>query len=235
MAAVIREVEVNINNKNDPSGHALQASLEASWKKTTWIMGQHEALPTNSLLAKDAANYPISGIRNITNPQQSLSFTPGMHISYELGHIMEKAIKTCARYGFILIDTNDELTARIVQEFMAENPMLKELGNNSIKGRSNMDAALGLGNQAYENYTRVGHTYTLIQCAVSIAWGQVPEEAKMRSSPEAANSKLSKILSNTRYWKDLNLFPKKSHPSAKLPMLLMQLKKCTMIMHWPAS
>jgi hypothetical protein len=33
MAAVIREVEVNINNNTDPSGHALRASLEASWKK----------------------------------------------------------------------------------------------------------------------------------------------------------------------------------------------------------
>jgi hypothetical protein len=32
--------------------------------------------------------------------------------------------------------------------------MLKELGNNSIKGRSNMDAVLGLGNQAYENKIR---------------------------------------------------------------------------------
>ena len=30
MAAVIREVEVNINNNTDPSGHALRASLEAS-------------------------------------------------------------------------------------------------------------------------------------------------------------------------------------------------------------
>jgi hypothetical protein len=51
-------------------------------KKTAWIMGQHEELPTNSLLAKDVANHPISGIRNLTNLQQTLSFTPGMHISY---------------------------------------------------------------------------------------------------------------------------------------------------------
>jgi hypothetical protein len=113
--------------------------------------------------------------------------------------------------------------------------MLKELGNNSIKGRSNIDAALGLGNQANENHTRVGCTYTLIQGAVSIAWGQVPEEEKMRSSPKAANSKLSEILSNTGYWKELIYSQKKSHPSAKLHMLPTQLKKCTMIMHWPAS
>jgi hypothetical protein len=77
-------------------------------------MGKNEALPTHSPLAKDAANYPISGIRNLTNLQQSLSFTPGMHILNEHGHIMEKAIKTCARYCSILIDTNDELTSRIV-------------------------------------------------------------------------------------------------------------------------
>jgi hypothetical protein len=38
---------------------------------------------------------------------------------------MEKAVKICARYGFILIDTNDELTARIVQEFIAGNATLK--------------------------------------------------------------------------------------------------------------
>jgi hypothetical protein len=73
-----------------------------------------------------------------------------------------------------------------------------------------------------------------MQGTISIAWGQVLEEAKLRSSPETANSKLSKILSNARYWKGLNLFPKKSHPSAKLSMRPMQSKKCTTITHWPA-
>jgi hypothetical protein len=77
--------------------------------------------------------------------------------------------------------------------------MLKELGNNSIKRRSNMDAVLRLGYQAHENYTRIGHTYTLIQCAITIAWGQVPEEAKLRSSPETSKRNLSKIHSNTTY------------------------------------
>jgi hypothetical protein len=66
-------------------------------------MGQHEVLPTNSLLAKDAANYPISGIRNITNLQQSFSFTPDMHISYEHGHVMEKAIKHVQDMAFSLL------------------------------------------------------------------------------------------------------------------------------------
>jgi hypothetical protein len=70
-----------------------------------------------------------------------------------------------------------------MQEFIAENSTLKDLGNNSITGRSNMDAVLGFGNQASENYTHVGHIYIFIQCAVYIAWGQVPEEAKTRSSP----------------------------------------------------
>ncbi len=45
MAAVIREVEVNINNNNDPSGHALRASLEASWKKTVCPMKHYQKAP----------------------------------------------------------------------------------------------------------------------------------------------------------------------------------------------
>jgi len=190
--------------------------FELAWKpvekKTVWIMGQHEALPEGSSIARNAANYSISGIRNITDLQQSLTFTPGMHISYKHGHVMEKAVKICARYGFILIDTNDELTARIVQEFIAGNATLKELGNSNIKGRSNMDAALGSGNQAYEDYTLTGHIHILIQCAVSIAWEQVPSAAKMTSSPTTANYKLTEILSTTKYWKDLNLFPKQLSP-----------------------
>jgi hypothetical protein len=79
-------------------------------------------------------NYPISVIRNITNLQQSLSFTPGMHISYEHGHIMEKAIKTCASYGFIHIDTNDELTSRILQaRIHCRKPNAKRIGQQQYK------------------------------------------------------------------------------------------------------
>jgi hypothetical protein len=47
----------------------------------------------------------------------------------------------------------------------------------------------------------------------------------MRSSPEAANSKLSKILSNTRYWKDLNLFPKKISPKRQATYAANAIKK----------
>jgi hypothetical protein len=188
-------------------------------------MGQHEALPEGSSIARDAANYSISSIRNITDLQSSLTFTPGMHTSYEHGHVMEKAVKICARYGFILIDTNDELTARIMQEFIAGNATLKDLGNSNIKGRSNMDAALGSGNQAYEDYTLTGYIHILIQCAVSIAWEQVPSAAKMTSSPQTANNKLTEILSTTKYWKDINLFPKKLSPKRQATFAANAIKK----------
>jgi hypothetical protein len=143
---------------------------------------------------------------------------------------MEKAVKICARYGFILIDTNDELTARIVQEFLAGNATLKDLGNCNIKGRSYMNAALGPGNQVFEDYTLTGHIHILIQCAVSIARDQVPLAAEMRSSPKSANNKLTEILSTTRYWKDLNLFPKKLSPKCQATYAANAIKEYTMIM-----
>lgn len=70
-------------------------------------------------------------------------------VTYHHPLIMEKAINTISRFGFLLKDTNKQLVLQWIDELMRNSKQGHSLGSENMQGRCHKNAILGEGYQTF--------------------------------------------------------------------------------------
>jgi hypothetical protein len=161
IGALLRDIEVEISNPDSMAAHALHASIEATIKKETWKLNCLSQLPSQSVAAENASNTHISG-RKLQVFTTDLNEPVTCSIMYDHTHIMEKAIITLSKLGFMLRNLDYEFESRFTDELLLFDKQAKVLGCSKTVSRAKLGPVIGLGNSHLTKYSMAGRVSLLI-------------------------------------------------------------------------
>ena len=202
VGALLRDVEVYISNADSLPAHALINSIEEATKLQLWFLHKELKLPPNSAAASRAASIAVSGkkILSYYTDWESPSFTT---ISYDHTHLMEKAIGTTCKLGFMLRDLNNEFISRFADELLLQDRHALPLGSPFIKTRAKLGAHIGDGNKNFSKYSMLGRVTLLLQVLFEEVISAVSIEDTV-----SKNAEILRVLANRDTYRQYKLFPK---------------------------
>jgi len=139
VGALLRDLEVYISNNDSLPAHALISSLEAATNKHLWHLHHDARIPADTETAAKISQINISG-KKIMSYLNDWAEPSSVLTSHDHSHIMEKAIETTSRLGFMLRDLNLEFCARFADELLLQDKHAKPIGSPLITTRAKLGA-----------------------------------------------------------------------------------------------
>jgi hypothetical protein len=201
LGALIRDIEVYINNPGTAPSHALCSSIEEATKQHLWCLYQENKLPNIPILLNQIQQFQISP-RKVLTYETTFDSPTEEEINYLHTHTMDRAIKTTSLLGFMLRDLNSEFCSRFVDELVIGDSTTRAIGNPHIKNRAKLGACIGPGNGNFIKYSLTGRISILIRILI--------EEAKkniFQRDVSTRNKIIEDRISRPAFYNEINAFP----------------------------
>lgn len=205
VGALIRDLEVFISNKNSLPAHALVSSLEEATTKHLWLLHRASKIPAGTEAAAQIAQVTISGkktLHYVTDWEKPSCTT----IAHDHTHIMERAIETTSKLGFMLRDLEYEFCSRFADELLLQDRNAKAIGSPLITSRAKLGAFIGEGNKNFFQYSALGHVYLLLRILFAEIINKV-RAADATLSEDQINTAVIQQLSRRDTYDNYKLFP----------------------------
>jgi hypothetical protein len=180
-------------------------SLEEATKKQLWHLNQESKIPDDIVASLQIDQIPITGKKTLTYLADWVN-PSCVTISHDHTHIMEKAVDTTSKYGFMLRDLNSELCSRFVDELLIQDKNAKTLGSPKITTRAKLGAFIGEGNPHFLKYSALGHIYLLLKIIIEEVYVEMRSD-ETAPTDNLTNAAILNKLSRRETFDKFKLFP----------------------------
>ena len=205
VSALLRDLEVFITNQDSLPAHALINSLEEATKKHLWYLNQESKIPEGTTAATQINQISITGKKTLTYLTDWDS-PSCIDISHDHIHIMEKAVDTTSKYGFMLRDMNSEFCSRFVDELLIQDKNAKTIGSPKITTRAKLGAFIGDGNSNFFKYSALGRIYLLLKIIVEEVYIELKGN-EPNPTDSLTNTAILNKLSRQESYDKFKMFP----------------------------